>query len=74
MKGKKATCYFAIKDEYVFFFLSLRCYSLTALLSSLINAGADYSEEKVVEDGNLVSAQTPEDLPGFMAAVRVYLA
>jgi len=50
VKGKKATCYFAIKDD-------------------LINAGADYSEAKVVVDGNLVSAQTPEDLPGFMSAI-----
>jgi len=49
LKGKKATCFFAIKDD-------------------LINAGALYSEDKVVVDGNLVSAQTPDDLPEFMKA------
>jgi len=50
LRGKKATCYVAIKDD-------------------LINAGADYQDAKVVVDGNLVSAQTPEDLPGFMSAI-----
>jgi len=50
LKGKKATCYFAIKDD-------------------VINSGADYVDQKVVVDGNLVSAQTPEDLPGFMSSI-----
>jgi protease I len=50
VKGKKCTCFFAIKDD-------------------LINAGAEYVDEKVVVDGKMVTAQTPEDLPGFMAAI-----
>jgi protease I len=50
LKGRRATCFFAIKDD-------------------VINAGAEYSTDKVVVDGKLVSAQTPEDLPEFMAAI-----
>lgn len=50
VKGRKATCFFAIKDD-------------------LINAGAEYVEEKCVVDGKMVTAQTPEDLPAFMAAI-----
>jgi len=50
VKGKRATCFFAIKDD-------------------LINAGAEYTDEKCVTDGRLVSAQTPDDLPAFMIAV-----
>lgn len=38
----------------------------------LVNAGASYSEERVVTDGNLVTAQHYIDLPEFTAAfVRV---
>ncbi len=50
VKGKRVTCFFAIKDD-------------------LINAGAEYVDERVVVDGKMVTAQTPEDLPGFMAAI-----
>ncbi|AYY15576.1 type 1 glutamine amidotransferase [Actinobacteria bacterium YIM 96077] len=34
----------------------------------LVNAGASYSDERVVTDGNLVTAQHYVDLPGFTAA------
>lgn len=34
--------------------------------TDLINAGANYSEEKVVVDGNLVTAQRPPQLPLWM--------
>ena len=34
----------------------------------LVNAGADYREDRVVVDKNLVTAQHYKDLPGFMAA------
>jgi len=34
MKGKKSTCFIAIKDD-------------------IINSGAEYSEERVVTDGNM---------------------
>ncbi|MBD3278228.1 MAG: DJ-1/PfpI/YhbO family deglycase/protease [Candidatus Aegiribacteria sp.] len=32
------------------------------------NAGADYRDEEVVEDGNLVSSRQPSDLPAFIKA------
>ncbi len=34
----------------------------------LINAGANYVNEQVVVDGNLVTSRRPEDLPFFMGA------
>jgi len=40
-----------------------------AIKDDVINAGAHYVEDRVAVDGNLVSAQTPDDLPGFMMAV-----
>jgi protease I len=41
-----------------------------AIKDDLINAGAEYvADERVVVDGQMVTAQTPEDLPGFMAAI-----
>jgi protease I len=50
VKGKKCTCYEAIKDD-------------------MINAGAQHSDERVVVDGKMVTAQTPDDLPSFMKEV-----
>ncbi|HSR10648.1 MAG TPA: type 1 glutamine amidotransferase domain-containing protein [Thermodesulfobacteriota bacterium] len=46
LKGKKATCVSAIKDD-------------------VINAGADYLDQEVVRDGNLITSRRPEDLPAF---------
>lgn len=46
LKGKKATGFFAIKDD-------------------LINAGANYVDEEVVRDGNLITSRKPDDLPAF---------
>jgi protease I len=46
-----------------------RCTCYFAIKDDLINAGAIYVDEKVVVDGKTVTAQTPEDLPGFMAAI-----
>jgi protease I len=41
-----------------------------AVKDDLINAGAIYhADQKCVVDGRMVSAQTPEDLPAFMAAL-----
>ena len=53
LDGVRSTCFFSIKDD-------------------LINAGAEYdADSRVVvdSDANYVSAQTPNDLPGFMAAI-----
>ena len=46
IKGKKATCVSAIKDD-------------------MINAGAKYSDEEVVVDGNIITSRMPSDLPAF---------
>ena len=50
MKGKRATCVAAIKDD-------------------LINAGATYLDQEVVQDGKLITSRTPADLPAFMRTI-----
>jgi len=50
MKGKRATCVPAIKDD-------------------VINAGADYVDEEVVQDGNLITSRVPSDLPAFCRTI-----
>eukprot|EP00744_Colponema_vietnamica_P006973 GILI01010069.1.p1 GENE.GILI01010069.1~~GILI01010069.1.p1 ORF type:complete len:229 (-),score=31.71 GILI01010069.1:43-684(-) len=40
-----------------------------SIKDDLINAGMIYSTEKCVADGRMVTAQTPEDLPSFMASI-----
>jgi protease I len=53
LKGRKATSFYAIKDD-------------------VINAGAEWSDEEVVVDGNLVTSRKPEDLPAFcLACIQV---
>jgi deglycase len=47
LRGRKATCFFAIKDD-------------------VINAGAQYVDEEVVRDGQLITSRKPDDLPAFM--------
>jgi len=49
-KGKKATCFMAIKDD-------------------IGNAGAQYTDDECVVDGNLVTSRKPDDLPAFCAAI-----
>ncbi len=46
LKGRRATCFFAIQDD-------------------VVNAGARYSDEEVVVDGNLITSRIPADLPAF---------
>ena len=46
VRGKRATCFFSIKDD-------------------LINAGAEYLDQQVVRDGNLITSRVPNDLPFF---------
>jgi protease I len=46
LKGKRATCFFAIKDD-------------------VVNAGANYVDQEVVRDGNLITSRMPDDLPAF---------
>ena len=50
LKGRKATSFFAIKDD-------------------LIAAGADYTDEEVVVDGNIITSRKPEDLPAFVVEI-----
>ncbi len=40
----------------------------TSIVQDLKNAGCEFSDSEVVEDGNLVSSRTPMDLPAFIAA------
>jgi deglycase len=55
VRGRKATCFKAIKDD-------------------LIHAGAKYSDEEVVVDGNLITSRVPTDLPAFCREVARALA
>ena len=50
MRGRRATCVPAIKDD-------------------VINAGATYVDEEVVQDGNLITSRTPSDLPAFCRTI-----
>jgi protease I len=54
LKGKKATAFFAIKDD-------------------MVNAGADYIDQEVVVDGNLITSRIPSDLPAFCKAIVAFL-
>ncbi len=50
VRGRKATCFFAIKDD-------------------LKAAGADYVDEEVVVDGNIITSRKPEDLTAFVREI-----
>lgn len=43
--------------------------SFFAIKDDLINAGAEYIDEEVVVDGNLVTSRTPQDLPVFLKKI-----
>lgn len=43
--------------------------SFFAIKDDLVNAGADWIDQAVVIDGNLITSRTPEDLPVFLPAV-----
>ena len=55
LRGRKATCFKAIKDD-------------------LINAGAQYVDEEVVVDRNLITSRVPGDLPAFCREIVKALA
>jgi protease I len=48
--------------------------SVKAIRDDLVNAGAEWVDQPVVTDGNLVTSRRPEDLPVFMRAVLEVLA
>lgn len=43
--------------------------SFFSIKDDLINAGAEYLDQEVVIDGNLITSRTPKDLPIFMKTV-----
>ncbi|MCF6465533.1 type 1 glutamine amidotransferase domain-containing protein [Clostridium sp. Cult2] len=43
--------------------------SFFSIKDDLINAGADYLDEEVVVDGNLITSRTPKDLPVFLKKI-----
>jgi protease I len=55
LRGRKVTCYKAIKDD-------------------MIHAGAEYVDEEVVVDGNLITSRMPTDLPAFCREIARALA
>jgi protease I len=40
----------------------------TSIVQDIKNAGAEYIDMEVVEDGHLVSSRQPDDLPAFIRA------
>jgi protease I len=43
--------------------------SFFAIKDDLIHAGAEWVDQEVVVDGNLITSRTPDDLPAFMRTV-----
>lgn len=41
-----------------------------SIKDDLLNAGADYADEPVVVDGNLITSRRPEDIPDFDRAIQ----
>lgn len=46
-----------------------RCTSFVAIKDDMVNAGANWVDEDVVVDGNLITSRTPDDLPAFCKAI-----
>ncbi len=46
-----------------------RVTSFFAIKDDLVNAGAEWVDEEVVKDGNLISSRTPADLPAFCRTI-----
>ena len=42
--------------------------------TDLINAGANWVDKEVVQDGNIITSRKPEDLPAFNKAIITTLA
>lgn len=43
--------------------------SFFAIKDDLVNAGADWTDQEVVIDGNLITSRDPDDLPAFCKAI-----
>ena len=46
-----------------------RATSFFAIKDDVINAGADWVDEPVVRDGNIITSRTPDDLPVFLRTI-----
>lgn len=46
-----------------------RVTSVPAIKDDLIHAGADWVDQEVVRDGNLITSRAPDDLPAFMKSI-----
>ena len=46
-----------------------RCTSFFAIRDDMENAGADWVDEEVVRDGQIITSRTPEDLPAFCQTI-----
>lgn len=51
-----------------------RATSFMAIKHDMINAGADWVDEEVVVDGNVITSRKPDDLPAFCRAILDKLA
>lgn len=51
-----------------------RVTSNASMRDDVINAGGKWVDEGVVVDGNLITAQLPNDLPGFLKAIIEHIA
>ena len=51
-----------------------RCTSFSAIKDDVVNAGAEWVDQEVVVDGNLITSRTPDDLPAFMKALLEQLS
>ena len=47
--------------------------SYFAIKDDLVHAGANWVDQDVVVDGNLITSRTPDDLPVFMKAIIAHL-
>ena len=47
--------------------------SFFAIKDDLVHAGANWIDQEVVVDGNLITSRKPDDLPAFMRAVIKFL-
>jgi protease I len=43
--------------------------SVPAIKDDMVNAGAKWVDQEVVQDGNLITSRKPDDLPGFTDAI-----
>ena len=46
-----------------------RVTSFSSIKDDMVNAGADWVDEEVVRDGQLITSRQPKDLPAFMRAI-----